>query len=338
MPVDLMAYRAKKFSHRFGTGPSQLPRPGTLPRLAECETRLDFVVLGAQKAGSTFLHQALQHHPELAMPLGEVPVFQEPEYSRDGLGWLDVLFADAPDGALKGIKRPDYLGRPETPEYLARHAPDAKLIVVLREPVARAVSAYYHYMRQGHIPCAPPEQGLRSLLAGDYHETHPRAWEILGFSMYGLALDRYLELFRRQQLLVLIQEEILTDPSDAMRQVYGFLGVDPTFQPPGLGSRELPTVYSLPRVRYLAWARALRSDFDATGVRRIHRPGLSGKAAYAAAMAVDRVFLRRFFGNRKPRLSSGLRRRLRDLFRPDQALLTAALGRSVECWEEAAGD
>ncbi len=334
MPVDLLRYKAKKYAHRFGAGSSQLPRPGTLGPRRHGPVDLDFVLIGAQKAGSTFLHQALQHHPDLTMPIGEVPVFQEPEYSRDGIGWLDVLFADAVEGTLRGIKRPDYLGRPESPRYLAHHAPNTKLIAVLREPVTRAISAYYHYMRQGHIPVRLPEEGFATLLAGEYDDRWPRAWEVLGFSQYGLGLQRYRDLFPREQLQILVQEEVLMDPASALGDVYRFLGVEESFQAPGLEVRELPTVYALERVRYLSWARSLRSEFDAAGQRSIHRKGLAGKLGYAAAMGVDRLILEPILGNDRPILGGEVLQRLYALFAEDRVVLERVMGRGVEAWRE----
>ena len=183
------------------------------------------------------------------MPLDEVPVFQEPEYSSGGPSWLWRYLADAAPNQVRGIKRPDYLCQPESPQALRDSYPKARLLAVLREPVSRTISAYFHYMRKGHIPILPPEDGLRQLLRDGSLPGWPRSWEVFGFSEYSRGLKRYLSLFERDRILVLFQEELVAQPERYLPIVYEFLGVDSSFKPPSLHSRELPTVYSLPRLR-----------------------------------------------------------------------------------------
>ncbi|NNM32947.1 MAG: hypothetical protein HKO53_07755 [Gemmatimonadetes bacterium] len=291
---------------------------------------MDFVLIGAQKAGSTFLHHAILHHPGLRMPVGEVPVFEYPTYSPGALEWLDGLLSQTPGGAVRGIKRPDYLGRPEAPRLIHRHAPDCRLLVVLREPVSRTVSAYYHYMRRGHLPALPPDEGIPLLIEGAFDEAWPRAWEVLAFSRYGECLDRYLDLFRPEQLCLLVQDDVIRDPSGALRRIYEHLGVDADYVPPGLDQRALPTVYSLPRVRFLAWAQCFRPDEH--GFAPPALSSLPGQLLYLAAMGLDRAVLGPLLGNPRPVLRPSTLEALRQALADDRPRVLGHLGRVPSSW------
>src|SRR3954453_11545774 len=105
-----------------------------------------FVVIGAQKSASTFLQTCLADHPDVFMPKGELAFFESPDYERATLTDLRRLFEGRLERRL-GFKRPNYLCKPEVPARLAKDLPDALLLSVLRKPLDRAISAYFHYIR-----------------------------------------------------------------------------------------------------------------------------------------------------------------------------------------------
>lgn len=164
---------------------------------------LDFVILGAQKSASTALHRLLRQHPDTYLPRHETPSFEDPVYLADGLRRVTRVVASAASWQRVGIRRPDLLGRPEVPVRLRVHAPHALLIVILRDPVRRAISAYYWYMAHGLLPLAPIDEGMRTLLKGHTLADYPRSGEVLGYGLYAKHLDSYRALFPREQLLVL---------------------------------------------------------------------------------------------------------------------------------------
>ena len=120
----------------------------------------NFVIIGAQKSASTFLQVCLSEHPDVFMPPGETPFFESPDYENSDISRLESLFNNRSESKL-GIKRPSYIGKPEVPKRIEYHLPDAKLIAVLRNPIDRAVSAYFHYINNGFIPCINLEKGAR---------------------------------------------------------------------------------------------------------------------------------------------------------------------------------
>src|SRR5690348_3927297 len=105
----------------------------------------NFLIIGAEKAGTTFLHQALRLHGDVFMPSDEIPFFEDPDYGAPG-AWQEFskLFEPGAGKRAIGLMRPNYLHKPECPARIHKHFPDAKLVVMLRDPVERAISAYNH--------------------------------------------------------------------------------------------------------------------------------------------------------------------------------------------------
>ena len=288
--------------------------------------KLDFALIGAQKSASTLLHRALAQHPDVFMPAEETPVFEDPDYSEGRLRALADRLASAPRGACVGIKRPDYLARPVVAERLALHAGKARLVVTLRNPVDRAVSAYHHYMLVGHLPVQPLEKGLLRLIEGWRDPRWPRAAEVLRFGLYHHHLRAYRQLFPPHMILVLLQEDFTSKQREVLDCVYDFLGVRKDVLTPGT-RRAKEGVYSQLRLRYRAAVRPLlqRKEFD--GMRRPNRDGRLARAL----LHLDNDLLARLPSSR-PRLSERLRAQLAGYYRDDVLALARDLDRDLSYW------
>ena len=133
----------------------------------------DFVIIGAQKAGSTALMRALAEHPQVHLPSGETRYFREPWFRMESPERLDVAMrTEKPDVRRRGIKSPDLLGDEPCAQRLHDVLGVMDLISILREPVDRAISAYFYYQQWGLLPLVPVETGLRSILSGEWSEQH----------------------------------------------------------------------------------------------------------------------------------------------------------------------
>lgn len=294
-----------------------------------------FVVIGAQKAASTFLQDQLSLHPDIEIPDGEVRHFEDPFYAGGAAASLPELFERPVGEAVRGIKRPDYLGRPEIPARLKEHLPDARLLAVLRDPVPRAVSSYYHFVRHGFVPLRPIDQAVASLLAGEWDERYPRAPEVLSFGRYGEHLDRYLTLFPPERILVFDQRELITQPQAALRRAFQFVGVDPEFTlPERSGKVSNKGVYSPLRLRLLRTKNRTRFSYTPERDRRYPKRMTPWGWTYnAAIVGVDRLVLSRFDEGRPPPMSAQTRRALEDYYAEDRELLRGVaetLGISLE--------
>jgi hypothetical protein len=293
---------------------------------------LDFAIIGAQKSASTFVQVCLSEHPSVALPAEEARHFEEPWYSQGAESELCGLFAGSATGAVRGIKRPDYLARDGVPERLARHNPDLRLIVVLREPIARAVAAYYDYMRLGLLPLKPVEDGLQAIIDGSI-SGHPRASDILDYGLYARHLDRYLEVFPAERLLVLIQDDLMADPRAELAKVFGFLEVASDFDPPSIDRRSNRSVYSLSRLRVLRTRNRWMFDYSDDRSRRTAKRLRGLPWLWVAGVtAVDRHVLSRLIPATRPQIGPDVAARLGDFYSSDLARLEQLLSRDLGKW------
>jgi hypothetical protein len=286
-----------------------------------------FVIIGAQKSASTLLHAYVGEHPDVYIPHSEITAFEDPDYHAGELSRLQRLVASAPPAATVGIRRPDYLGKAECPLRIRRHIPDARLIAILRDPVKRAVSAYYYYMREGLLPVRDPERGLADILDGFTSTRYPRAQEIISYGYYHKHLMRYRQHFEDRQLRIMLQEDFVADVPGSLRRTYDFIGVNSRFRPHFQGEVKAG-LYSLPRLRYRAATRPLTRRYNADRTRCYPRKG----GLPNAVLAVDTHVLARIFRESGTQVSTRLVRRLRDRYAEDVGRLSALLGRDLSRW------
>ena len=207
---------------------------------------VDFLVIGAQRAGTTSLWRHLQSHPDIYVPPSkEAPFFSHDEPFGRGLEWyLGEFFSDAAPGQRWGTVSPHYMmGSPGTDvAQVARRirdtVPDAKLIAILRDPIERAQSHHRMVVHRGREQRSF-EQAARELLEPEMlrraREEPPNVQPYLVQGEYGRILSAYLALFPREQLHVLTTQELREAPGETMRAVFAFLDVDEEHVPPGLG-------------------------------------------------------------------------------------------------------
>lgn len=267
------------------------------------------------------------------MPRGETSFFESPDYERSSLSELQALFIGRNEKRL-GIKRPSYLTRSEVPSRIACDLPEAKLIAVLRNPIDRAISAYYHYINFGFLPAINIEVGMHHILSDrGFLRTYPRATEVLQFGMYGSGLSQYLNYFDRQRMAVLLHEDLLSAPHEYIRTVFEFLEVDATFIPPSIDHCLLPGVYSIRRLKFLRLRNPLLYNYNSSGTRLfVRNAGTFRRLAAVMLSAFDRTVMAPIFGNNKPILSQELKSKIYAYYQEDMILLERILGKKLDAW------
>jgi Sulfotransferase domain len=181
----------------------------------------NFIVIGAMKAGTTSLFHYLQVHPQAYLsPLKEVDFFVEEKNWQRGLDWYRAQFDGAgPEIRAVGeastlyTKFPEYQG---VPERMARWIPEARLIYVVRNPIERIRSHYQHRVLAGSERLPLEEAVLQDR-------------RYLDCSRYAMQIERYLERFPREQILLETSEQLRSNRLSTMRRIYTFLGIDPDF-------------------------------------------------------------------------------------------------------------
>lgn len=208
----------------------------------------DYLIIGAQRAGTTSLFKYLVQHPAVGRPfLGKGAHFFDMNYSED----LHLYRAYFPTAAYKwyvkksrhvdlvtGEGSPYYLAHPHAPYRIARALPDVKLIALLRDPVERAYSHYQHEVARGFEDLSFEEaiEHEQRRLSGElermrrdtsYNSFAYQHHSYLSRGRYAEQLEVWYRLFRRDQILVLRSEDLFSDPDGTYRHVLGFLDVPP---------------------------------------------------------------------------------------------------------------
>jgi hypothetical protein len=206
-----------------------------------------FVVIGAMKAGTVSLRHYLGEHPRVF--LGSGGMFGEPNFfiAEDnwprGRGWYESLFDGAGRAAAVGECSPCYTWAHVyrgVPGRMAQVIPRARLIYVVRDPIARMQSMYMHQVSAGR----ERRRAEVALLDDRY----------LGPSRYGFQLAAFLDHFDRSQVLVVASEVLRDSPREALSAVFDHLGVDPAAVDSGQQHRDHRSADKpVPRLHDLGW-------------------------------------------------------------------------------------
>jgi len=197
----------------------------------------DFLVIGAQKAGTTALYAYLRWHPAILGPFWKEVSFFDRHWWR-GEAWYRGQLPFRTEGRLVGEASPSYVFHPLAPERVYSLVPDVRLIVLVREPAERAYSHYQHEVALGREPLSfedaldTEDERLRGEV--DRLRADPRAfsreWWDHAYAARGLYADqieRWLEFFPREQVLIVTTEELGERPAETYASVLAFLGAPP---------------------------------------------------------------------------------------------------------------
>ena len=222
-----------------------------------------FVVVGAPKCGTTSLYHYLGQHPEVFLPARkELHYFSHDRLCANSAGPGDAhvlrsacatrseyegYYTGAEGFAAVGDVSPSYLYYHEAAERMHEELEQARIVMILRDPVEKAFSHYMHLVRDNREP-------LTFCQALEAEEERTREgwaalWRYVGGSRYAGGVEHYLRVFGEERVLVLFQEELRADPTSCLGELFRFVGVDASFRP------NTDTVYhrsGRPRSRLLA--------------------------------------------------------------------------------------
>ena len=212
----------------------------------------DFLVLGTKRGGSTSAWRWIEQHPQVLPMVARWEHHKSPHYFYwhydKGEAWYRGHFPTA--AARKAAERrlgrrvatgeasPYYLFNPYVPQRVARDLPDARFVVLLRDPVKRAYSHYWERVDEGVEPlsfaealAAEPERlaGEAEKMAADpYYYSRPHDWYTYRErGVYAPQLQRWFDAVGRERVLVVVSERMYADPVSTMNDVFAHLGIDP---------------------------------------------------------------------------------------------------------------
>ena len=192
------------------------------------------IIAGAQRSGTTYLYRVLDAHPQIHMarPSRPEPKFfhLDSEYERGLDYYLERYFGAADPAQLWGEKSTSYLESGPAPERIAAALPEARILIMLRNPVVRALSNY-HFTRQNSLETRTLEEALFSELPTPrlVRRISVSPFRYVPRGEYVRDVRRYLELFGAR-LRVLIYERFVSDDG-AVSKLCEYLGVDPGAAP-----------------------------------------------------------------------------------------------------------
>lgn len=289
-------------------------------------TQPGFFIVGAPKSGTTSLYHYLEQHPGIYMSSFKEPNYYCPEtaaeaqtpYYKTAHSYL-ALFDGARPGQLCGEASTIYLRAKESPDLIHADVPDAKIIILLREPGERAYSHYQMRYRSGDLTVSFSECFTLADPADRNYTGFQRL--VLGPGFYGEQVPRYLETFGRDNVLVLTAEEFFAAPEAKTRQVFDFLGVG---APPQLTTAQRHNDYREPRNR-LGLALLQRKRY-----LRALKPLVPVRVKWwVTANILSRAA-------DKPAMSAADRERLTAIYREDVAALRRCLQRP-DLWRDIYG-
>ena len=202
---------------------------------------VDVFIVGAMKAGTSNIQDRLSDHPSVYFPYlkepnyflfeGGCPEFTGPgdeKINRLAVKGLDAyrdLYKRAPDGAVRGDASTTYLFDPDVAERIAARRPDAKIVILLRNPIDRAYSAFNHLRRDGREPLDDFEQALEAEDERAELGWEP-LWRYLAGSMYAAQVEQYLEHFPRGAMYIDFFEHLVVSEEEVLRGLCRFLNIN----------------------------------------------------------------------------------------------------------------
>ena len=194
----------------------------------------EFLGIGTQKGGTTTLQRLLEQHPQVYLPPCKELHYFSLHYG-EGEAWYRQQFAKAAPEQRCGEITPYYLFHPIAPQRIKALLPEAKLIVLLRDPVERALSQVFHSQRLGLEPL-PLEQALAVeserlagaddvLAAADGRHRSHQEHSYLARSRYEIQLQSWLKLFPREQIFLRRSEDLFERPEQVWFDLLEHLGL-----------------------------------------------------------------------------------------------------------------
>ena len=292
----------------------------------------NFLIIGAAKSGTTSLYRYIGQHPDVYVsPIKELRFFvlngsgaqlyrgptDDSRYPVTCLGDYLSYFEGAAAETAIGEATPDYLVVPEVPKRIRQRIPHARLIAILRDPTERAYSHYLYLRLCGEEMLESFADALATEDERFARNWSPGWWYRRG-GLYFEQLSRYHAQFDPSQIRVYLYEDFCERPVDLIKDVFGFLGVDDTFEP------DMSIRYQQGGLPRSATIHAIiRKPGPIKSVYRLLVPARHRERLTKAIKSKNLV---------KPGLDPEIRRQLIDFYREDILRLQDLIGRDLSAW------
>lgn len=297
----------------------------------------NFLIVGTQKAGTTSLAYHLGKHPQIYIsPIKEPGFFdfenRQPDFSspsdRELFRFVTTdleayrrLFEGVSNEIAIGEATTWYLYSSKAPECIYKYIPDVKLIVILRNPVDRAYSAFMHAIRDGRETVTDFAQALKEEELR-INQNWEYLWHYQQMGFYYAQLKRYFDLFERNQIKIYLYEDLKKDPANLVKDICQFLNVDETLVVDSLPRRN---VSGVPKNQFLDY---LLKKQNFKPIKTFFKLFLSSKVRESMMVNLKNQNLT------KPQMSPMLRSQLIEIYRQDILKLQNLIEQDLSLWLE----
>ena len=280
--------------------------------------KIDFVGIGAIKSGTTWIYECLQEHPQVCLApkdQAKIAFFLKSSPLKEEIDQYQS-FLPSKNCELIGDFHVAYMKREESAERIKRHNPDIKLIVCFRNPIEMVYSLYRYAKFSKHKNWESFEQGLKVEPA------------MLESGFYYKYLEKFFSNFPKENILVLIYEDIWKDKVKFIQQIYKFLGVNDSFVPQTAHLKVNLTKFKLTRLGRFLHKRIisplLRNTRWAWKLKR--------------SILIKKILcgFSEFYVSKKdsaPQIKEETRRYLQNLYRDDIKSLEKLINRDLSYWK-----
>ena len=285
--------------------------------------KVDFFIVGAPKAGTTSLYHYLDAHPDIEMSSKKEPDFfsdadlqkQRMYYSEvriNNLSKYNALFKQE-DVQLRGEASVSYLYYPDVPSKIKEYNSEAKIIIMLRNPIDRAFSHYLMDYRLGLVT-----DSFETIInnKSKHKNAHLHYQQYLSVSEYSSQIERYLDVFGKNKVHIIDYENFKNNTAEIIKEVFSFLGLNSDFS---LNLSKKYNLYSMPK------NRIIRYIYSFVMLRRIFSFLFPKKIVQYIRGVLFRV-------DKKPKISAETRDFLIEFFHNDIQNLSRLLNKDFTKW------
>ncbi len=299
-----------------------------MPKAPSKNVKIDIMIIGAQKAGTTSIKNYMGEHPELQTHLQkEFGYFWDDSEFAKGFdaAWKKYFYKSSP--TKKNVAKSSLLYTSKKGLLrLKEHNPDCKIVLLLRNPVERTYSAYQMEHNYGSLKNNFGE--MKEVIANGNNKNHDWKFDILvGMSLYHQHLAMLWEIFPKEQVLVQLYEDLKDDPATLCRKLFIDCKVDPSFVP------DLSKKYNITQeVQSHLYSRLIRRLLkNRNPIKKVARLVLPNNADYRVGEALRNI-------NKTKKTPAGMSMEMRsfltDYFKPFNVELEKMIGRDLSNWNK----
>jgi hypothetical protein len=291
--------------------------------------RIDFVGVGANKCGTTWIYKCLEEHPEICMGRPkEIHYFSSKDNTgrnvhSKGIDFYFSHFSHCESDRLIGEVGPKYFTDPHAAENIQQHFPDVKILISIRHPIDRALSGYNHQASK-YGEDRPYASFSDAVADPAFLDKHIRYYD---------DLKRFFDRFPRENIYVGIYEQLKENPKEFIQDMYRFLGVDDTFVPPSVDVR-----YNAASQRYDTKNRAIKRKLFKVYRFLKEIPVVSGLLRYAKKQGVHSTVLKTvdqqtLKDSSVPQVPQAVHEQLKDEVTEEISAIESLIGTSIPEWQ-----